>query len=159
MNHLMTSERPVCVLPSLASKLVSRFPHRVARVCKLQRRMTAGARESLASAAPASELYNPQARASGAEDDLVSDSIGTLRQAWRRPGAAAHGGGVDASQHHLAFPARVQWFSACLVMLSLGAVELVVPNTLGAGLMAPLSTSAEFLASAPARSPAPPLPV
>ena len=110
--------------------------------------MTAGARESLASAAPAPELYNPQARASGAEDDLVSDSIGTLRQAWRRPGAAAHGGGADASQHHLAFPARVQWFSACLVMLSLGAVELVVPNTLGAGLMAQLSTSAELLASA-----------
>ena len=110
--------------------------------------MTAGTRESLASAAPAPELYNPQARASGAVDDLVSDAIGTLRQTWRRPGAAVHGGGADASQHHLAFPARVQWFSACLVMLSLGAVELVVPNTLGAGLMAPPSTSAEFLASA-----------
>ena len=110
--------------------------------------MTAGTRESLASAAPAPELYNPQARASGAVDDLVSDAIGTLRRAWRRPGAAAHGGGADASEHHLAFPARVQWFSACLVMLSLGAVELVVPNTLGAGLMAPPATSAEFLASA-----------
>jgi hypothetical protein len=32
MNHLMTSERPVCVLPSLASKIVSRFPQGRPRV-------------------------------------------------------------------------------------------------------------------------------
>ena len=49
MNHLMTSERPVCVLPSsLTSQIVSRFPQGRPRVhlCKLQRRMTADARES-----------------------------------------------------------------------------------------------------------------
>ena len=41
----------------------------------------------------------------------------------------------------------MQWFSQCLAMLSLGAVELVVPNTQGAGIMAPPFVSAEFLAS------------
>ena len=42
----------------------------------------------------------------------------------------------------------MQWFSQCLAMLSLGAVQLVVPNTQGAGIMAPPFVSAEFLARA-----------
>ena len=56
--------------------------------------------------------------------------------------------GAGASEHHLAFPPRVQWFSQCLAMLSLGAVQLVVPNTQGAGIMAPPFVSGKFLASA-----------
>ena len=32
MNHLMTSVRPVCVLPSLTSQIVSRFPQGRPRV-------------------------------------------------------------------------------------------------------------------------------
>ena len=51
------------------------------------------------------------------------------------------------SNHHLALPSQVQWFSACLVMLSL-AVQLVVPNMQGAGLMLPPAMSAQLLASA-----------
>ncbi len=121
-----------------------------------QRRMTAGPREALARVAPAPDLYNPQARASVGADDLVIDAVGTLRGAWRRPSAAGLGApvvgglglGAGASEHHLAFPPRVQWFSQCLAMLSLGAVQLVVPNTQGAGMMAPPFVSAAFLASA-----------
>ena len=120
--------------------------------------MTAGPRQALARAAPAPELYNSQTRASDGVDDMVNDAVGTLRRAWRRPRAAGLGApvvGAGASEHHLAFSSRVewfrqsrvQWFSQCLAMLSLGAVELVVPNTQGAGIMAPPFVSAEFLAS------------
>ena len=123
--------------------------------------MTAGPRQALARAAPAPELYNSQTRASDGVDDMVNDAVGTLRRAWRRPRAAGLGGdgapvvGAGASEHHRAFSSRVewfrqsrvQWFSQCLAMLSLGAVELVVPNTQGAGIMAPPFVSAEFLAS------------
>jgi hypothetical protein len=57
-------------------------PLRAPRRCtssKLQRRMTAGPREALARAAPAPDLYNPQAMASVGADDLVIDAVGTLR--------------------------------------------------------------------------------
>jgi len=150
-QHDYELRAPVCVLPSHSPLKTSPASRRVAHVLKLQRRMTAGPREALARAAPAPDLYNPQARASVGADDLVIDAVGTLRGAWRRPSAAGLGApvvGAGASEQHLAFPPRVQWFSQCLAMLSLGAVELVVPNTQGAGIMAPPFVSAEFLASA-----------
>ena len=56
--------------------------------------------------------------------------------------------GAGDAEHHLALPSQVQWFSACLVMLSLGGVQLVVPNMQGAGLMLPPAMSAQLLASA-----------
>jgi hypothetical protein len=106
----------LCTAVTLTSLKTSPASRRVAHVLKLQRRMTAGPREALARAAPAPDLYNPQARASVGADDLVIDAVGTLRGAWRRPSAAGLGApvvGTGASEHHLAFPPRVQWFSQC----------------------------------------------
>ena len=82
---------------------------------------------------------------------MVLDAVGALRSARRRPAAVvsgAHEVGAGHAEPHLALPSQVQWFSACLVMLSLGGVQLVVPNTQGAGLMLPPAMSAQLLASA-----------
>lgn len=78
-QHDYELRAPVCVLPSHSPLKTSPASRRVAHVLKLQRRMTAGPREALARAAPAPDLYNPQARASVGADDLVIDAVGTLR--------------------------------------------------------------------------------
>ncbi len=93
-QHDYEIRAPVCVLPSHSPLKTSPASCRVAHVLKLQRRMTAGPREALARAAPAPDLYNPQARASVCVDDLVIDAVGTLRGAWRRPSAAGLGAPV-----------------------------------------------------------------
>jgi hypothetical protein len=56
-------------------------------------------------------------------DDMVNDAVGTLRRAWRRPRAAGLGApvvGAGASEHHLAFSSRVEWFygTICVVCVS-----------------------------------------
>jgi len=78
-QHDYELRAPICVLPSHSPLKTSPASRRVAHVLKLQRRMTAGPREALARAAPAPDLYNPQARASVGADDLVIDAVGTLR--------------------------------------------------------------------------------
>ena len=141
----------VYFLPTHVSFCLSRIPHRVAHVSKYQRRLTAGVREPLSTAAAAPGLYNSPATTSGAADDMVLDAVGALRSARRRPAAVvsgAHEVGAGHAEPHLALPSQVQWFSACLVMLSLGGVQLVVPNMQGAGLMLPPAMSAQLLASA-----------
>ena len=95
-QHDYELRAPVCVLPSHSPLKTSPASRRVAHVLKLQRRMTAGPREALARAAPAPDLYNPQARAS--VDDLVIDAVGTLRGAWQRPRAAGLGASVVGAQ-------------------------------------------------------------
>ena len=77
-QHDYELRAPVCVLPSHSPLKTSPASRRVAHVLKLQRRMTAGPREALARAAPAPDLYNPQAMASVGADDLVIDAVGTL---------------------------------------------------------------------------------
>ena len=138
-------------LPTHVSYCLYRIPHRVAHVSKYQRRLTAGVREPLSTAAAAPGLYDSPATTSGAADDMVLDAVGALRSARRRPAAVVSGApvvGAGDAEHHLALPSQVQWFSACLVMLSLGGVQLVVPNIQGAGLMLPPAMAAQLLASA-----------